>query len=663
MKGIKLFSGILCITGWSTAFLFFMFHYRFAFNYETEINDHYYLVFSIPFLLLVLVLNTLGNPGAVSLKKILWLLPVIAICLLLLFSNKYSFGNEYFVVLVSVFFLSSTVALTKNKKVLYGIITVIIATFFFELYTGLQQWLEAKSYGDHTALAIKGTLQNSGVYACYLVVHLPMLSHLTPQAPLRAERGSCLRPIFTRRRQVRCLLLLHWLRIILPLAAFVLSGLLIYHTQSRTAYIAFFITVAGWAFSRYGSIIGQKLKPLPKALIVCTGLGMLALTAFAGYYLFGLKKMSAMGRLMKTEIALQHIADHFWTGTGIGRFAWYYPQWQAQYFKETPLPPQDYFLSAGESYIIFNEYLQWFPTVGIIGAIITIVLLVYFFKTKPATNNRLAAMLKLTAVAIMACGFTSYPLHINALLSLLAFCIVGLFVLYTVEKGDPTTTGIPKLVTSPPSPLSPSPKGNLWTREGWSEIKPGAFPFTGKKRSPALQYSLLIACPLLLSATAYKGIVAYRAATLWQQAREDGTGQDEATKLYATLYSPLKTDGKFLTDYGTLLSADSVTCATAATLLQGAAQLHISRQGTEQLVQVYKKLNRLPEAIALQQWLCHFLPNRFLPRLELMQLYQAVGDSAKAKEVAADILAMPVKLPSAEVESIKHEAEKLMNEP
>ncbi|MCO5237802.1 MAG: O-antigen ligase family protein [Chitinophagaceae bacterium] len=612
MKAIRVFSEILCITGWSVAFLFFTLYYRFAFNYRIEVNDHYFLVFSIPFLLLVVLLNAFNNPRIISVKKILWSLLVITICLLLLLSKYYSFGNEYFVVLVSVFFINTAVGFIQNKKIIYTIPTILTVVWLFELYIGIQQWLHAKSYDDNIALAIKGTLENSGVYACYLAIHLPLLNF--------AKENLIGKPckLYTIPIQL------------LSCLALLLSAFLIYQTESRTAYITLFIILAGWVFLKYKVEIIQKTMQLSKIVLTLSLTGILALTASGAYYLFSIKKMSLMGRLMKTEIAIQHITDQFWLGTGIGRFTWYYPQWQAQYFKETPAPPKDYFLSSSESYIIFNEYLQWLETTGIAGAIITIFLLTRFFKAKAESHKSLLNTLKYTALAIMACGFTSYPLHINSLLLLLSFCFVSVFNLSTF------------LPIAHPA-------------------KKGGKNFEKFRTAHVLQHFFLTVSVILMGILEFKGITEFEAVKLWERARDRYLMQGYTEKYYTGLYNRLKNNGKFLVDYGNKRT-QNITDHNAITILIQSQQLFISRESMEAITLAYSKKNNCPKAIEYEQWICYFLPNKFNPKFELLKLYEITKDTINIKRVANTIATMPVKIPSLKVDRIGQEAFNILKE-
>jgi tetratricopeptide (TPR) repeat protein len=615
MKYIQIFSNIISVAGWCAAYLFFLFKYRFAFNYEVDINDHYYLIFAVPLLLLMILLNLFIGPNSPSLQKILWLSVVFALSFLLLLSKFYSFGNEYFVVLAAVFFINSCLAIISDKKLIYVVLIIVTLMYFFELYIGLQQYFEVLAYETNTALLIKGTLENSGVFACYLVVHLPLLN----LANMLLPRATGLNRILN----CACIIVLF--------AAFVLTCFLIYQTQSRTAYIALFVTITSGLFFRYGSTLKDVVKRTSKIRLAAIVSVALVIISFAGYYLFAMKKMSAVGRVMKTEIALQHFADNFWLGTGIGRFTWYYPQWQAQYFKETSNPPKDYFLSAGESYILFNEWLQWFKTVGLLGTLITIIALFFFFKAKSETNKNVLVATKRMVIAIMACGLTSYPLHANALLLLFGLCFVIVFRFSSASSSVESKNALQKKVTSLSLHFGNTPIFFVRCIIGFAIV--------------------------LLGITSYKGFVTFKAAMLWQQIRDSYTISVNKPEKYEALYECLRADGKFLTDYGTVLTQDITNADKTIAVLKKAKQYFISRPTIEAMAKAYQQAGNYPKAIEQWQWVSNFLPNKFAPRHELLKLYQTTRDPANLRLIANTILKMPVKIPSAEVSRIKREAE------
>jgi hypothetical protein len=47
------------------------------------------------------------------------------------------------------------------------------------------------------------------------------------------------------------------------------SIFLIYKTQSRTAYIALFITICAWALFTYGAVLKKRILAIPKIWLLC----------------------------------------------------------------------------------------------------------------------------------------------------------------------------------------------------------------------------------------------------------------------------------------------------------------------------------------------------------------------------------------------------------
>lgn len=595
------FVGFIYLLAILVLFAFFAFDYRFSFNYEIDTNDQYYLVWVIPTVTLILLLFSVFNNCSFTVIQIAYLTIVTIICLLILFSKNYHFGNEHFFVTASIGIVSGLFLFAGNINIALVIIFLQPIMLVYQLYIGLSQYHDAVAYEDNISLAIKGSFQNSGIFACYLVTQLPLLHH-TLFSTLKHKMSALLsRVLFT---------------VMLSPALF-----LIYQTQSRSAWMALAVTTGAWSLFQYRKEIKAKLAAIPGTVLACSGILLAALLTGAGYYLFALKKMSAMGRMMKLSVTWDHITDDFWWGTGLGRFSWYYPQWQANYFKTHPHPPESYFLSAGESYIIFNEPVQLLKETGLMGWLLFASALVVFFSIhSPIKYNQLFTSLKLMVISILACSFTSYPLHVNYLLLLFGLCFFTVITL-----GD---------------------SGTLH--------KPALGCLTGQL--------LVMPVVLLLGYTSYKGIREYGAFKNWEALKQgELTDQDRLLKEYKAIYYHLSQNGKFLTDYGSVLSEDSTSYTEATTVLERAKQLHITRLGIEQLAEIYKKQHNLDKAIALRQWLCYFLPNRFLLKKELLQLYQAKGDEAKAKQTAQAILAMPVKIPSSEVTGIKHEAKRVLD--
>lgn len=586
---------------------FFSFRYPFSFNYEIEINDHYFLAYTWPVAVVIVLLYGLYYRFVFSVVQLLFLFFLVSISFLIYFSKYYHWGNEHFSVVTSVLLSAGLVLFVKEIRIVYLLFIILSLLLGYELYLGYQQYIELKDYTTNIGLEIKGSFQNSGVFAIYLVTQLPILYFVSWDMEMPVEIKSKYQKYID----------IDWIRKAAFLLLLFLAIVLIYKTQSRTTYFSFLATAIGWVFFKHGTSVKDQLKKITVlwlAIITLTGVGILTVT---GYCLFVMKKMSAMGRMMNIEITWGHIMDHFWLGTGLGRFTWYYPKWQTEYFTTHPHPPKSYFLSAGESYIIFNEPLQLLKEIGVIGFIIFILLLVYFFRSRSEKHKALLHAAKLTMVTILSCSFTSYPLHVNLLLMQMSLCFA--IVVYCRQAI------IPKWLCS---------------------IKP--FP----------KMALMVVAISITGFTAYKGLNELRSVQQWQLIKNHPGGLETA---YKTLYTSLQHNGKFLTEYGIWLEADSIRCNEATPVLQQAGEYFISRVTVEATAVAFACSGNFSQAIKDRQWLSDYLPNNFSGKYELMKLYQTIKDTSRVKQVAYAILNMPVKIPSPEIDDIRKKASRLLN--
>jgi hypothetical protein len=512
----------------------------------------------------------------------------------LCYSYYYSFGNEYFFTVSIIALACYGVFLLNQIKLLQAIVLAFVLLFMLQLYLGMQQQF---SLQENNSLLITGSLQNSGVYAYYLVFNLPFFYWFCFSVGMR----------LSKERNV--LLVSSGFKFLFALVL-VMVLYLIYCTQSRTAIICLGSTTGYFMFSNYKRRILALVGFLPKSVLLSIGLVSISAGVWISIWLFNLKKMSAIGRLLSFDIAWQHISDHFWLGLGLGRFTWYYPQWQAAYFNTNPKPALAYFFSAGESYIIFNEYLQLFETIGLTGFLLCTYGFYRFFKLQAVKNGSLLLVAKCTVLAILCSGFTAYPLHVNIILLLLGTALAVGFAL------NERSTAILKK--------------NQWLY---------------------INRALIALCVCVVSFTFYKGRLAYNAFTQWAVLRDTNGGDTWSD--YEKIYPVLNNDGKFLTEYGTALLKDRDRIYTAICILEQAKQLSITRQSMESLAIAYGNAKKYNAAIANQQFLINYLPNKFLPRYDLLQTYVLIKDTINVKEIGKTILRMPVKINSFKVERIK----------
>ncbi|OQP64002.1 hypothetical protein A3860_21515 [Niastella vici] len=595
-------------------YAYYLFYYPFAFNYLLNENGQYFAAFVALccwFVSMLLFVFSKKKPGV---RQSLSMLLVNVFILCLLFCRYYSFANEYFTN-ITVVILLCTLLMWTGIRVAHFLLIVLGIMFFWQLCLAFEQM--GGFALNIQKLNIQGTLQNSGVFSFYLVAQLPFLYYLF--FSMTGLFPGMKQPIMPKRlvqllKGIKCIVF----AVVVGFVVFI-----VWQSQSRTALLALIVLLLYFFILHYGKTIKAVILKLPKVLILTAAGVLLAALGYMAWNLFNLKKLSALGRLMALDTATDHLTDHFWLGTGIGRFTWYYPQWQAQYFAMHSAPSRDYFLSAGESYILFNEYVQLFHTIGLPGFIIVALLLTGFFAAKSIRHADLLNAAKLTATGILVCGLSSYPLHVNCMLMLLALCFA-----------------IAAVVNE--------------TRYAWFKM-PGQLSNAPARLLPAI---------LIIPAA----IVACRAFGLWQAKQELDTlrNQLNASRTglngeYIRLMEPFKYNGKFLTEYGIFLSEDSADCVKASIILEEAKKYFISRITIETLAEAYRKSGNQKKAIENYEWLCHYLPNKFGTKVELLKLFHETKDTLNARAIAHTILTMPVKIPSTEVDKLKAEAETILN--
>jgi tetratricopeptide (TPR) repeat protein len=585
---------------------YFLFYYQFVFNIELNNNGHYFAAFvtlSCWTLFLIILLLLRGQPDT---RQGLIMLIITAYILYLLTSYHYSFSNEYFTIAGLILILYALL-LFGGIKVLHAVLIFLLVMFFWQLLiasTQIQQLPLNPGKGN-----IRGSLQNSGVFSFYIVSQLPFLYYLL---------FNVMKPAGIKQRPKLKYMMpfIHVARIIVFTLVFGFVTFVIWKSQSRTALIALGVLMTAFFFMNYGKALQTIIYKLPKAFSLSVACILFVGMIYALQKLFYLKKLSAIGRVMAVDISTDHIKDHFWLGTGIGRFTWYYPQWQSQYFLQHPDPPKDYFLSAGESYIIFNEYVQLFQTIGFPGFIVFIWFFICFFRTKSTSHKNLLNTAKFTVITILMCGLTSYPFQVNVMLLLLAFCFS---IAAKVNAKKKTLLKLPI-------------------------------------RYPGIWKILLIVFAAIAgvgSFFAFEGWQAKRALDQLRNRFDDS--RINIKNDYARLNKKLGNNGKFLTEYGFFLKEDKADARDAANILEKAKKHFISRVTIESLAQAYKQTGDYQKAIENYEWLSHYLPNRFGIKLELLKLYNHVNDTASVRKTGHTILTMPVKISSSEVDRIKQE--------
>jgi hypothetical protein len=576
------------------AFLLLYISYPFSFNYETTANRYYLLtliLFAGVSIVTVLDLSCLmfGSNGKGFLQAAL----ISSLMIFFLSSPKFGFSNEYFSNILVVAALG-LLCMSVNPSILKIFIPVLLLIWLYELYLGFTQIAVAS--GNYEAVA--GSFGNSGIYAIYLVVHFPLLAYFVVECRLFKK------PLFVKVSLAVLFILAIWIVVLV---------------QSRTALVSLFGMIAFYIAHPTLKLFAKLFTQRPSLSICLLAASVIALS-FACWYLFAAKKLSALGRIMMFDITADHLKENFWYGVGPGWFTWHYPQWQQEYFLLNDKAPLNYYLSAGETYLAFNEHLQLFASLGCIGFVLYVAFLVYFYRATSARNKALLFTLKVVVCGLLIAGLTSYPYHTNILTFLMMVCLV---VAEVVRDNRFYTFGFNKAV------------------------------FVTASAS-----IVLLAVSLWGTMQAFEK---FQAKLLWDKLSVNNYARTDKKLAFDSVAKKLETDGKFMTEYGEFLSEDSSDCEKAVLVMEQAKRSFLTPRVLAATGSAYAKTGNYKKAIENFEWLSHYLPNRFMIKLELMKMYAAAGNRKAAIRVGNTILTMPVKIESNEVDEIKAEVNNILN--
>ncbi len=448
-------------------------------------------------------------------------------------------------------------------------IPVLLFLFVYQLSIGLKQ-LYHFYHSDSIHLHITGSLQNSGIYSIYLAVHLPLAFYYV--------------------KKIR--------RVILQRLALVFISMVvlsvIYFTKSRTA----IVVLAALALIHLLPVIKSNLHRYNKYIIPTFFLSLI----IGGYFLFLWKPHSALGRLLISKISLLHIKEYLFTGVGYGEFYRNYPLWQIQYFQTITDKNIGEILFADESFLAYNEPLQWIVETGTMGFLAVTAILFYIFR-KTFHPNEFCKTLQTTVALILISSLFSYTLHVNSIIFLFVLCIAVF------------------------SPKVFQQKINLSTR----------------------YFLPLFALNCLLITQVFYLL---NDVFQWDKLSNDVLlSEKQLSEEYRKIYPSLKQSGKFMLDYSQVLFLSNDKFAYTIIERTKADFPSVATFSTE--YQIAERQDDYKSMIESYKQLCGIQPYKFSFREKLMTQYIKTNDMLNAVKEAKLILSIPIKIPSQTIDSIR----------
>ncbi|MDR6942948.1 hypothetical protein [Mucilaginibacter pocheonensis] len=517
--------------------------------------------------------------------------------LLFLYAYKHS-ENEYLTI-VTVFAFTFFLMVRFSATVLHKFVELFMIIGIVETCVCLRQ------IAFHRA--ITGTLNNSGVVAIFLALQLPLFFHLCKRQSNRKSR-----PMITL------------LSSKITLCVIVADIFLIFYSHSRTALLLLGMYGLIFAFN-FKSILTQTpfLVNYKKWINL---LGWISASVILVQFLFLLtnKKNSFFGRYIMSHIALSHIKDHFWFGTGVGRFTWFYPSWQSEFFKSIRGTNASAANLATDSSIIFNDWVQLFETIGFLRFTICVAFIVFIFLTKAKRQKSLLFFLKVSLAAILLSAAFSYPFHINLILYFLTLI------------------------------LALSIKSS-WTNDLILAFQMPSFKFY--RSITTIIFITLMAGIFIITKGLWLKCYAVRE---WQQMNNHYLSITKERDKYLELYTNLNDDGKFLTDYGQFIIENTNEIDKGIKILSQARAKFMSKNLMETLAYAYWKKKDYTKAINCYLWIDNYQPFLYSPKICLMKIYIETERFDLATQMGQIIINTSPKVPSGEVSDIKRQAHDLL---
>lgn len=372
-------------------------------------------------------------------------------------------------------------------------------------------------------------------------------------------------------------------------------------SMSRAAWVAFFMA---------GAILSYMCTPIRTYLkshkwIVLSALVVIILVTIGA---FNLKEDSALGRFHIWEMELRAIADKPLTGHGYGHALGAYGDAQAHFFQMSERSVSRQSIAGCPEYA-FNEYLRYAMDFGILGLLLFLIIM----GLSIGDLYREQSILTCGLIAWGVFAFASYPMDVWQLRLLLAVFIGAAF--------------------------------------GERYIVPNRWKM-------AMVFSCLILAVVSIAFWIQDYELKEEAKYRWhEEQRYAGFGSinDVADNL-ALLYPQLKTDFRYLYDYGYALHKEGRFLESNTILHEGTL---ISSDPMFYNI-IGKNYESIGDYMVAEKYYMHahyMVPSRLYPFILLMEMYDHLGDTSMALEYSKKALALPVNEKNMAMRKLRDRAE------
>jgi O-antigen polymerase len=557
------------------------------------------------------------------------------------------------------------------------LVLVLISTGLVQAVWGLLQ-LYGITRSFHSGFKITGTFFNPAPYALYLAAIFPLaLGNILGMNKLETinENRMTIQGLITYIRntsfgeecKVQMTFVVNKLSSYISLLTVISILLVLPATMNRASWLGviigslFVFNYRYDLFNRVKLFLHSTFRTLVAIAIVTLLIGL------SGVGLYNLKKGSSDGKLLIWEVTSGKIAEKPLFGYGVGRFEAEYNNWQAIYFQSRPAETDGKKgMVAGNTKYCFNEYLEMFAELGIIGLLLFISVIVSVFfgiregimttndarsindnKNVPSIvkqlpDNRMTSQANDTKQMTLNGNSIIPSLLIPSFISLLVCALIS-YPFYSI----PTQIIFFVLLAI----LSTNVKeGHLLER--LTEL-PGFRSF-----SRVASFASLTAISVMLFFMVrqqYNSFAAFEEAEMQYQSGSYA----EACNSFSENYSRMSYNGAYVQYYGKALSMKE-EYARSIEILERSALFTSDEILYSTIGDTYKGLKRYDDAEKAYLHASFMVPHMLYPQYLLANLYTEMGQNAKALETAEKVLRKEIKVNSTATEEIMQAMRKLI---
>ena len=552
-----------------------------------------------------------GNSYRFSLVDLMVLLFGIWVCTTYFINGAIAEMRLLFFTLNCLLYFSLRIALSSDRKMVYGILFLLLFTGIRESWIGLEQ-LMGRQISNHSFFNITGTFYNPGPYGGYLAV-IFSIAFLLIIAGYQREKK---RYDFLKSTLGRSILNTRSLLYVVAVVTAVLTFILLPATQSRTAWIAIFVVtfIVILNYAGVKEIILDFYKKHKRLSYLGVIIGFL-LVIISCYVLYGIKKDSANGRFLMWKVTALMIADNPATGVGLGHFTQGFAETQADYFSDGK---HDAEMSvAGSPDSPFNEYLCIAAEQGLLGLALFMMIIFLVLKNLFSQNYQYKAF-GAGLGALLIFSLASYPF------GLWPFRII--FVIFCAAGGN-------------------------------------TIPILRSHFSNRFVTSSIVVITLIISGLIYIYYKPFKESyKKWREASifyDDKHFDQQLVDDYRELYPYIKDNFTFLFQYGHILNKKE-EWNNSNTILKRGTRFSSDPMFYNIIGNNYKELGMLDSSAYFYQKAHDIIPSRMYPLYLQMKLYDQTGERESTINIARRIIEMKEKITSPATADMKKEAAELL---